>query len=138
MDLSWAASPYGLAIIIVLTGLAGFIASRGVYFDKDDKVLKIGSNKHPETLKQFHEIFKMVKDLKDTVEKLSSNIAEMKMIELKEIITNTQLPPNLRGEAYDEYIRRGGNSWVQAYFAREVKPILENQMNYRLHEGAKK
>jgi hypothetical protein len=113
MDLSWIASPYGLGLGGMLCVLIGFIVSRGVYIDKDDKVLKIGSKRHPETLRQF-------KDMLNTLRELSGLRREMDVLRsethasrgeseavrvalLKMVITNTQLPVSQRVEAYDEY-----------------------------------
>lgn len=143
MDLSWIASPYGVMLGAMLCLLIGFIVSRGIYFDKDDKVLKIGSKHHPETLRQFNDLFGIIKCVRDDTRGMSGKVdslaVEIDMLKkkneeaqitmLKATITNTQLPPNLRAEAYDEYHNnRHKNGWVEAYYETEVKPLLKKQI----------
>jgi hypothetical protein len=136
MELSWIASPYGLGLGGMLCILIGFIVSRGVYIDKDDQVLKIGSKRHPETLREFKEMFDTLRELSAGVVCLRSEIDAfrrdndtMKATTLKMLITNTHLPVDQRVEAYDEYHNKlHKNGWVEAYFESEVRPLLEQQV----------
>ena len=141
MDFSWIASPYGVILGAMACLLAGFIVSRGVYFDKDDRVLKIGSKRHPETLRQFNDLFEAVKDVRVEVKALSGKVCglasetdALQIALLKMTITNEQLPANVRAEAYDEYRDvHHKNGWVEVYYETNVKPLLERQAQ---NEGA--
>jgi hypothetical protein len=46
-----------------------------------------------------------------------------KMLALKCVITNGELSRQARLDAYDEYKREGGNSWVDAYVVRHLNNI---------------
>jgi hypothetical protein len=44
-----------------------------------------------------------------------------KMLVLKCVITNKELSRQARLDAYDEYKREGGNSWVDGYALKNLK-----------------
>jgi hypothetical protein len=44
-----------------------------------------------------------------------------KMLALKCVITNKELSRQARLDAYDEYTREGGNSWVKTYVSDNLK-----------------
>lgn len=45
----------------------------------------------------------------------SQHLHEITMLSLKSAITNPNLPRSARLELFDEYKRKGGNSWVEDY-----------------------
>jgi hypothetical protein len=49
------------------------------------------------------------------------DMREFKLLVLKSIITNKGLSYQARFEAYDEYKKLGGNSWVDGYAAKYFK-----------------
>ena len=51
----------------------------------------------------------------------SEHLHEITMLSLKSAITNPNLPRSARLELFDEYKRKGGNSWVEEY--------VENNLN---------
>jgi hypothetical protein len=139
MDLTWIATPYGLGAVGAVCVLAGFAVNKGIYWDKDDKVLKIGSKKHPKTLDRFNELFEAVKEIKTELEGVKMDVgllkgsledANIRLFKLE--VTNPQLPPAQRAEAYDECVRRGVNGWLKVYFERYVKPLIEKTLEDRL------
>jgi hypothetical protein len=76
MELNWIATPYGLASVCAVCVLAAFIVTRGVYWDKDDKVLKIGSGRHPRTLDQFQELYADMKGMRTSIEGIDAQVKE--------------------------------------------------------------
>jgi hypothetical protein len=55
----------------------------------------------------------------------AEELRRLKMLVLKCIITNRELSRHARLDAYDEYKREGGNSWVDAYALKFLKNIEE-------------
>jgi hypothetical protein len=55
----------------------------------------------------------------------AEELRRFKMLALKCVITNKELSSQTRLEAYDEYKKEGGNSWVDAYAAKYLKNIEE-------------
>jgi hypothetical protein len=53
-----------------------------------------------------------IKGIKYDLKKLSLDVLQLK-------ITNKELPPYARIAAYDEYKRKGGNSWIDVYMQQE-------------------
>ncbi|MDR1216013.1 MAG: hypothetical protein LBK25_04955, partial [Treponema sp.] len=51
---------------------------------------------------------------------------------LKLQITDEQLPPSYRLDAYDEYKQLGGNSWVDDYVKKYLKRDVADAMAHRL------
>jgi hypothetical protein len=48
----------------------------------------------------------------------AEDLRRFKMLALKCIITNKELSDQVRLDAYDEYRKEGGNSWVGTYVAK--------------------
>ena len=57
--------------------------------------------------------------VKKDVEVIQQNVEDLSMESLKSRITNKELPNYARVAAYDEYKRKGGNSWIDIYVREE-------------------
>ena len=106
--------------------LAGFAVSRGIYFDKDDKVLKIGSKRHPETLRQFNELVGLVRAVKESDGKQTALIEETRAVSsdnAKDILRLTFYQESLtvanRLVAGKRYLALGGNGETE----KDVRPL---------------
>jgi hypothetical protein len=55
----------------------------------------------------------------------AEELRRLKMLVLKCVITNRELSRQARLDAYDEYKREGGNSWVDVYALKFLKNIEE-------------
>jgi hypothetical protein len=55
----------------------------------------------------------------------------LKALLLKCVITNKELSRQTRLDAYDEYKREGGNSWVDVYVLSNLKIPAEQSMEER-------
>jgi hypothetical protein len=53
--------------------------------------------------------------------RMAEELRRFKMLVLKCVITNKELSRQARLDAYDEYKREGGNSWVDLYMAGQIK-----------------
>jgi hypothetical protein len=69
--------------------------------------------------------------LKSTVEKFTVQNEDTQMFILRSTVANEQLPDDERMHAYDEYKRRGGNSWVDAYWSEQL-PMIQERIKARL------
>jgi hypothetical protein len=72
-----------------------------------------------------------IKVLEENVNRFSKDNSAVQMFILKSTIANEQLPDEERMLAYDEYKRRGGNSWVDAYWEAQL-PAIRARMDARL------
>jgi membrane protein YqaA with SNARE-associated domain len=55
----------------------------------------------------------------------AEELRRFKMLSLKCVITNKELSCQARLDAYDEYKKEGGNSWIDAYVVKHLKNIEE-------------
>jgi hypothetical protein len=62
-------------------------------------------------------------EFRQEVEKLHMETREVYKAALKGIITNETLGTQARFDAYDEYRKAGGNSWVDRYVEKHLKNI---------------
>jgi hypothetical protein len=53
----------------------------------------------------------------------AEELYRFRMLALKCVITNKELSLQARLDAYDEYKKEGGNSWVDAYVVKYLKNI---------------
>jgi hypothetical protein len=67
--------------------------------------------------KERQERQRHIKELQDFELKLQ----EMNMLLLECVITNKELSRQARLDAYDEYKKKGGNSWVDGYVLSNLK-----------------
>jgi hypothetical protein len=77
---------------------------------------------------------KDVATLRTTVDAFAKQNDTTQMFILRATIANEQLPDSERMEAYDEYKRRGGNSWVDAYWGEQL-PAIRQRIQQRLGVG---
>jgi hypothetical protein len=59
----------------------------------------------------------------ETTEKFALELHRLKMLALKCVITNNELSRQARLDAYDEYRKAGGNSWVHDYVVKNLHYI---------------
>jgi hypothetical protein len=132
MNLSWIATPYGVAAVCAVCVLVGFIVHKGIFWDKDDKVLKVGSKKHPETLVKFYELSDMVRKigekLDNFIETTNRRLDEVKEDTLEDRLIALRVEIQLNATSwetklklYDEYKRLGGNLYLDDWMERERK-----------------
>jgi hypothetical protein len=57
----------------------------------------------------------------EELQKQAEELHRFKMLLLKCVITNKELSRQTRLDAYDEYKREGGNSWVDGYVLSNLK-----------------
>jgi hypothetical protein len=63
-----------------------------------------------------------IKKVEKKVDKLSLDVLQLK-------ITNKELPEYARIAAYDEYKRKGGNSWIDVYMQQEGLLKVKKPLN---------
>jgi hypothetical protein len=73
----------------------------------------------PVLLRFLEYFFKERQECQRRVEELH----RFKMLALKCVIANKELSCQARLDAYDEYKKEGGNSWVDAYVVKHLKNI---------------
>jgi hypothetical protein len=144
LDATIQVNNWGFYAIVMVVLLGALVVFKGLSWDRDKKVLQIGSKKHPETLDKFNTLIDTVGALCTKVDGFEQLMADFKtqneetqVALLKGTITDTQLPPQTRSDAYDMYKKHGNNSWVDNYYIHEVKPELEKVLELRLHGGEK-
>jgi branched-subunit amino acid transport protein AzlD len=57
----------------------------------------------------------------EELERFALEMQKFKMLVLKCVITNKELSRQARLDAYDEYKREGGNSWVDGYVLSHLR-----------------
>jgi hypothetical protein len=71
-------------------------------------------------------------NIETSVGSIKESHGDIIMAILKENITNKELPPQERVRAYEKYKSKGGNGWVDAYYNKFVKPMLDTSLELRL------
>jgi hypothetical protein len=71
-------------------------------------------------------------ELKNTLKALEAEMKSTRLDVLKLQITDEQLPPCYRSDAYDEYKELGGNSWIDDYVKKYLKQDVADAMTHRL------
>lgn len=94
-------------------------------FKANDEKFNKGSNNFiliDENLRRIHEHFKQVHE---------ENNYLTKMV-LKDIIYNESIDPHERQDAYDQYVKLGGNGQVKLYYQNVLEPLVrEHTINRR-------
>jgi hypothetical protein len=74
-------------------------------------------------------VMEQVAGLTEQVVAAEKSREEGRAIQLKLIITNSELPVHIRSDAYEEYsavLKKNG--WVKTYFEENVKPLLRKSV----------
>jgi hypothetical protein len=89
-----------------------------------------GQSEMVETLcGRMNDVMERVAGLTEQVIAAEKSREEGRAMQLKLIITNPELPSNIRSDAYEEYsavLKKNG--WVKAYFEENVKPLLRKSV----------
>jgi hypothetical protein len=130
-------SVYGVIIAGIAMGgvivILGWIKPKVRVRQKDGDEFILGDDTPFEkTNKRFKDLCENSAGLKDAIGKLGAGLNSAHLDILKLQITNEQLPPDCRLEAYDEYKALGGNSWVDKYTDTYLKPKVADVMKHRL------
>jgi hypothetical protein len=130
-------SVYGVIIAGIAMGgvivILGWIKPKVRMRQKDGDEFILGDDTPFEkTNKRFKDLCENSAGLKDAIGKLEAGLNSARLDVLKLQITNEQLPVSYRLASYDEYKRLGGNSWVDEYVEKYVKPLTADVMTHRL------
>jgi hypothetical protein len=158
MTLDFIATPWGFAGICVVAalimGIAVLVARGKLRFEKtkDGSMIVGDSTPFEKTNARFKQlcqdthkiagevpvltekvavIVEKVEVLDRTVSTLTAQNEDVQVFILRSTITNERLPAEERMRAYDEYKKRGLNSWVDAYWECEL-PELKASLKERL------
>ena len=52
----------------------------------------------------------------------------LRLLALKSLIINTELPLQERMEAHGEYKRLGGNGWMDVYYQERILPLIKGDI----------
>ena len=52
----------------------------------------------------------------------------LRLLALKSLIINTELPLQERMEAHGEYKRLGGNDWMDVYYQERILPLIKGDI----------
>jgi hypothetical protein len=100
---------------------------------KDGDIFQLGMNTPFEkTNARFKSLCDNSAELKNTLKALEVEMKSTRLDVLKLQITDEQLPPSYRLDAYDEYKELGGNSWVDDYVKKYLKRDVADAMAHRL------
>jgi hypothetical protein len=158
MTLDFIATPWGFACIFVVAalvmGIALLVAQGKLRFKKTkDGSMIVGDNtpfektnarfkqlcqdthkiagEVPVLTEKMAVISEKVAVLDRTVSDLKAQNEDIQVFILRSTITNERLPAEERMHAYDEYKKRGLNSWVDAYWEFEL-PKIKKSLKERL------
>jgi hypothetical protein len=131
-------SPYGLITILLIMMPVFFIVyKRGFRIEqKDGDVFQLGMNTPFEkTNARFKSLCENNMELKSKLDAIEAEMKATRLDVLKLQITDEQLSPSYRLQAYDEYTRLGGNSWVGDYVKKYLKRDVADAMAHRLGDS---
>jgi hypothetical protein len=123
-------SPYGIAaLVLVMAPIFFILYRRGFRIEqKDGDVFQLGVDT------PFEKTNARFKSLCENSAELKNKLNDINLDILKLQITNERLPASYRLQAYDEYKRLGGNSWVDEYTVKYLKKEVADVMTHRLGE----
>ena len=88
--------------------------------EKFDKVLESQEEMKREYRQGFITVHEELSDFNEKLESLDREQRENNLLALRSIITNVSLPRDYRLAGYDDYKKKGGNSWVHEYVRKEL------------------
>jgi hypothetical protein len=77
----------------------------------------------------------VISELQARQTKMLDELNELQLGQLRNVITNEQLPPQVRDAAFQIYKARGGDGWYEVYYENYVKTDLIDTMEFRLGGG---
>jgi hypothetical protein len=128
-------SPYGIIVVLlVFIPVFVIIYKRGFRIEqRDGDVFQLGMNTPFEkTNTRFKSLCDNSAELKTKLDVIEAEMKSTRLDVLKLQITDEQLPPSYRLDAYDEYKQLGGNSWVDDYVKKYLKRDAADAMAHRL------
>jgi hypothetical protein len=130
-------SLYGVLVVAILMGgvlvVLGVIKPKIKVKQRDGDEFILGDDTPFEkTNARFKRLCDNSMELKSKLGVIEAGMKSTRLDVLKLQITDEQLPPSYRLQAYDEYKQVGGNSWVDDYVEKYLKRDAADAMAHRL------
>lgn len=88
--------------------------------NKFDEMLENQNEMRKDYKKGFIKVHEDLDKIDSRIESLEGQQAENNLLALRSIIANNSLPEDYRLASYDDYKKKGGNSWVHEYVKEEI------------------
>jgi hypothetical protein len=116
------------AIAIIAVVVWGIMNGKIKFKKNKDGSFQLGDNtefektntRFKQLCHDIHEVHEQIPLMQKKIDDFGAKNDEMQMYMLRNTIASEQLPDDERINAYDDYKKRGGNSWVDMYFKDQI------------------